>query len=105
MIGMEAIPNSRRAVEIRTRLEESGRDVIALDNRQIAEFAGNAIELSGRHGRLLALSQRAFNSLTILQKARIERSARLLPLSIPTVEKAGGSVRCMMAGIHLSQRH
>ena len=105
MIGMEAIPDSRRALDIRTRLEESGRDVIALDNRQIAEFAGNAIELSGRNGRLLALSQRAFNSLTTTQKARIEHSARLLPLSIPTVEKAGGSVRCMMAGIHLSQRH
>lgn len=105
MIGMEAIPDSRRAAEIRARLEESGRDVIALDNRQIAEFAGNAIELSGRDCRLLALSQRAFNSLTAIQKARIERSARLLPLSIPTVENAGGSVRCMMAGIHLSRRH
>ena len=35
----------------------------------------------------------------------IERSVRLVPLSVPTVEMAGGSVRCMIAGIHLSPRH
>jgi hypothetical protein len=34
----------------------------------------------------------------------IERSARLLPLHIPTIELAGGSVRCMLAGVHLSAR-
>jgi hypothetical protein len=34
----------------------------------------------------------------------IERSAQLVPLSVPTIELAGGSVRCMLAGIHLSRR-
>ena len=34
----------------------------------------------------------------------IESSARLVPLSVPTIEMAGGSVRCMLAGIHLSKR-
>jgi hypothetical protein len=72
---------------------------------QIAEFAGNAIELSGRDGRVLALSQRACSSLSSQQKAVIERSARLVPLPVPTIEMAGGSVRCMIAGIHLSPRH
>jgi hypothetical protein len=89
----------------RERLQESGREVIALTARQIAEFAGNAIELSGSDGRVLALSQRACDSLTGAQKAVIERSARLVPLSVPTIEMAGGSVRCMIAGIHLSPRN
>jgi hypothetical protein len=105
LVGFEAIPNARRAAEVRERLQESGREVIALSNAQIADFAGNAIELSGRDGRLLALSQRAFASLSGAQKAIIERSARLLPLAVPTIERAGGSVRCMIAGIHLSARH
>ncbi|MBY4871402.1 arginine deiminase-related protein, partial [Burkholderia anthina] len=39
------------------------------------------------------------------QRAAIERSARLLPLDVPTIELAGGSVRCMLAGIHLARRH
>jgi hypothetical protein len=53
---------------------------------------------------VLALSQRAHDSLTPAQRGRIERSARLLPLSVPTLELAGGSVRCMLAGIHLAPR-
>lgn len=78
--------------------------MIALDARQIAEFAGNAIELSGAQGRVLALSERAAASLTPEQRESISRSARLLPVSVPTIEMAGGSVRCMLAGIHLARR-
>jgi hypothetical protein len=104
LIGMDTITDPRRAAEVRARLEESGREVIELSHAQIGEFAGNAIELSGRDGRLLALSQRACDSLTFAQKSRIERSARLSPLAVPTIEMAGGSVRCMIAGIHLSPR-
>ena len=29
----------------------------------------------------------------------IERSARIVALAMPTIELAGGSVRCMLAGI------
>jgi hypothetical protein len=105
MVGFDMIPDARRAADIRARLQESGRAVIALSAAQIAEFAGNAIELSGRDGRILALSQRACDSLSRQQKAVIEGSARLVPLSVPTVEMAGGSVRCMIAGIHLSPRY
>lgn len=104
LVGFDLMADARRAAEVRARLEESGREVIALSAAQIAEFAGNAIELSGRDGRLLALSQRAFDSLTAGQKSTIERTARLVPLEVPTVELAGGSVRCMIAGVHLSPR-
>jgi len=104
LVGFGTFTNKARAEEVRMRLVESGREVIDLSNKQIAEFAGNAIELSGRDGRILALSRRAFNSLTQDQRARIERTARLVPLDVPTIEMAGGSVRCMIAGIHLSPR-
>lgn len=104
LVGMNSISNANRAKDVRSRLQESGREVIALSTQQIANFAGNAIELSGQEGRILALSQTAFDSLTVDQKTRIEQSARLVPLSVPTIEMAGGSVRCMIAGIHLSPR-
>lgn len=104
LVGFELFSDRRRADQVRARLEESGREVIALTAAQIGEFAGNALELSGRDGRLLALSQRAMASLQPAQRAAIERSARLLPLAVPTIETAGGSVRCMLAGIHLSER-
>lgn len=104
LVGTSLLTDQKRACQVVARLEESGREVIELSAAQIAEFAGNAIELSGRDGRILALSQRAFASLRAEQIARIERSARLVPLTVPTIEMAGGSVRCMIAGIHLSPR-
>lgn len=103
--GFHLIRDAQRRAAVRARLRESGRDVIELDARQIGEFAGNALELTGHGGRrLLALSERAAACLTADQKARIERSATLLPLRVPTIELAGGSVRCMLAGIHLAPR-
>ena len=104
LVGLELIADPKRRAEVRARLEESGRMVIALDPRQIGEFAGNALELSGANGRVLALSARAAASLRPAQRAIIERGARLLPLAVPTIELAGGSMRCMLAGIHLARR-
>ncbi len=104
MIGLDMIADAARRREIVDRFERSGREVIPLDNGQIAAFAGNAIELQGREGRMLALSRTAFEALRPDQRAAIEESARLLPLAIPTIERAGGSVRCTLAGIHLTPR-
>jgi len=103
LICLDMIRDATRRAEVRQRLEESGRSVIDLSAAQIQNFLGNTFELTG-HRRVLALSARAAQALTPDQRAVIERSADLLPLSIPTLETAGGSVRCMLAGIHLSPR-
>ncbi len=104
LIGLDMIADTARRAHIVRRFEESGRDVIALSNAQIAEFAGNAIELQGGAGRVLALSSRALAALSAEQIASINHSAMPLPLDVPTIEMAGGSVRCMLAGVHLSRR-
>ncbi|CAN0627952.1 Amidinotransferase [Burkholderia multivorans] len=104
LIGLDLIADPLRRNEVHRRLAETGRAVIALDRAQIANFAGNALELSARDGRVLALSRRAFDCLTPRQREMIERSACLVPLDVPTIEMAGGSVRCMLAGIHLARR-
>ena len=102
--GFHMITDPKRRSAVRERLRETGREVIELSAWQISEFAGNALELTGGQGRVLALSARAAASLTAQQRATIERSACLLPLSVPTIEQAGGSVRCMLAGVHLAKR-
>lgn len=104
LIGSYLIEKKARREEIRARLAEGGRAVIELDSRQIGEFAGNAIELSTPRGSILAISRRAALSLASEQRATIERFARVVELSVPTIELAGGSVRCMLAGIHLARR-
>lgn len=102
--GFHLVSDPVRRQAVCDRLAESGRTLIELSAQQIGEFAGNALELTGKEGRVLALSARAAASLTAAQKAVIERSAALLPLAVPTIELAGGSVRCMLAGIHLARR-
>lgn len=104
MICEDMIVDPVRRREVVERFKESGRQVISLNPGQIADFAGNALELQGQNGRLLALSARADKSLTPAQRRMIEMSVRTVPLSVPTIEMAGGSVRCMIAGIHLSKR-
>lgn len=104
LIGLDSIRGAPMRDAVRRRLAETGRTVIPLDHEQITEFAANALELTARDGRVLALSRRAYESLTRQQRAIVELSARLLPLEVPTIETAGGSVRCMLAGIHLSAR-
>lgn len=104
LIGLAAIRDPARRAEIGARLAATGRAVIDLSHEQIGDFAGNAIELHGRNGRVLALSSRAARALRPDQLDVLERSVSILPLDVPTIELAGGSVRCMLAGIHLSAR-
>ncbi|QIG49867.1 amidinotransferase [Nordella sp. HKS 07] len=104
LIGAELMVGSEGWRKVVPRLEQSGRDVIALDRDQIARFAGNAIELQGDKGRVLALSRTAYDALRPEQIARIEAHARIAALDIGTIELAGGSVRCTMAGVHLAPR-
>lgn len=104
MICSDMITDSSRRAEVLDRLAENGRDIIDLTLSQIKQFAGNALELSGEAGAILALSQTAYDALTGDQISRIEPHATLLPLAVPTIETAGGSVRCMLAGVHLSRR-
>jgi hypothetical protein len=104
MVGLDLIDKPAQREEMRRRLERSGREVIELETAQVEEFAANALELAGHDGRVLAISARGAQSLTRAQRQVVSRSARILPLSVPNIELAGGSVRCMLAGIHLRRR-
>jgi hypothetical protein len=104
LLGSQMIPDEARRREIIARLEETGRKVINLSVERIENFAGNAIELDGREGRIVVLSARAHAALDAGQIEAIEQSAKLLPFDVSTIELAGGSVRCMLAGVHLSRR-
>jgi len=105
LVGFDIITDPARREEIRERIADEGRTVISLSNHQINEFAGNAIELAAPDKRILAISSRAAASLTTAQREAIGQSAKIVELSVPTIELAGGSVRCMLAGIHLAKRY
>ncbi len=100
LAGLEMITDPRARKKVHDRLQATGREVIELSRNQIENFAGNALELRG-NGKVLVLSERAVANLSTDQRATIEKEATLLPLSLPTIEFAGGSARCMMAEIFL----
>ncbi len=104
LVGLEMIDDPAQRETVRSSLAATGKTIIALGRDQIANFAGNALELQNGHEKLLVLSARAASHLTAAQRTTIERFARLLPLSLPTIELAGGSARCMMATVHLPLR-
>ena len=104
LVGLDLIRDPRRRAEVARAIAGPGREIIELTAAQVADFAGNVIELQTPTGRVLAMSARAAGILDASQRAAIERSCRILPLDVPTIELAGGSVRCMLAGIHLTPR-
>lgn len=105
LVGLEMILNKAERQQVRTRLEQTGKDIVELSPHQIENFAGNAIELHNSHGeKLLVLSKRAARALTEEQLARLTHYVRLVPLELPTIELGGGSARCMIATIYLTPR-
>jgi len=104
LVGLEMINEPVQRETVRRSLAATGKTIISLSRDQIANFAGNALELQSGHETLLVLSHRAASHLTAAQRTTIGRFARLLPLSLPTIELAGGSARCMMATVHLPLR-
>jgi hypothetical protein len=105
IVGLDLIPNEAQRRNVREHLEASGRQIIELTLEQVANFAGNGIELCDSCGqKLLVLSARALSTLQPDQLAILTNFVRLIPLTIPTIELGGGSARCMIATIHLPPR-
>ncbi|WP_211349951.1 citrulline utilization hydrolase CtlX [Microbacterium saperdae] len=100
----ELLPHHDERGRLREALETQERTVIDLDVAQIGDFAANILELDAPSGPIIAMSTRAHTALTRDQRRALEKGAKLVRLDIPTIERAGGSVRCMLAEIRLGRR-
>jgi len=99
----EAIAGKDQRKAVLAHLCETGHDVVSLSYEQLEAFAGNMLELRNVAGeRILAMSQQARESLNGPQYERLAADARIVSASIDNIEfSAGGSVRCMLAEVHL----
>jgi hypothetical protein len=99
----ESIVREEQRQAVLERLESTGHKVMRLDFDQLDAFAGNMLELRGSDGeRIVAMSQQAFDSLREDQVELLERNGRIVTAAIDAIESsAGGSVRCMLAEVHL----
>jgi hypothetical protein len=84
------------------RIDATGRTLIDVDFEQLRQFACNLIELRGSGGPVIVMSSAARASFRPDQLRTLEGSGELVDAPIPTIEAVGGgSVRCMIADIHL----
>jgi len=99
----EAIARDEQRAAVLARLRDTGHDIVHLSYDQLDAFAGNMLELRNTDGdRVLAMSTQAWESLDASQRATLQANARILSSPIDTIESsAGGSVRCMLAEVHL----
>ncbi|HLU05107.1 MAG TPA: arginine deiminase-related protein [Woeseiaceae bacterium] len=101
----EAIPRHEQRQAVLESLAATGHEVIRLTFAQLHAFAGNMLELRSANGRrVTALSEQARNALDEEQLAKLSANGDLVSAMIDTIEcSSGGSVRCMLAELHLPQ--
>lgn len=103
MICLDSVQDENDQDLILNSFEQTGHKVIAISFDQMKSFAGNVMEvLNTNNERVLIISEAAVQALLPGQLDAITKFMDIVPIAIPTIEKyGGGSVRCMLAGIHL----
>ena len=103
VICAEAITREDQREAVLARLRATGHEVVELSYAQLDAFAGNMLEMRNQDGeRVLAMSRQAYDSLDEEQRAKLAANRRIVSAPIDTIESsAGGSVRCMLAEVHL----
>jgi hypothetical protein len=68
----------------------------------MAAFCGNVLELENdRGGKLIVMSDRAFDAFNDDQRAALAAHAELVHADLATIEThGGGSARCMLAELY-----
>jgi hypothetical protein len=100
---LDAISNETERRTVSSSLRETGHELITIDQRHRAQFAGHVFQVQTKDERsVIAMSTSALHASRPDQRAAIQKYGRIVesPLSlIEGIER--GSARSMMAGIHL----
>lgn len=106
VICLDCIDDEAERQNVVSSIENSGKEIIALTEEQIQNFAGNMLQVQGAEGKkYLVMSQSAYQSLTDGQIAKIEQYCDIIYADLQTIEtNGGGSARCMLAEVFLPRR-
>ena len=103
VICLNSIDDKKERKQLIKELKEDGKEIIAITEDQVNNFAGNMLQVMGANDeRFIVMSVSADKSLTTTQRTIIERHCKILSSSLDTIEACGGgSARCMMAEVFL----
>jgi hypothetical protein len=102
----ESIVDGAERKRVADSLKSTGREIIAIDLKQLEQFAGNVLQLQTKKDRTaLAISTSACLALRADQRDALQRFTQIVESPLPLFEAIGrGSARCMMADVHLPRR-
>jgi len=106
VICLDSIDDKKQRKNVSNFINESGKKLIEISEKQVESFAGNMLELLNDKGdSILVMSKSAENSLSEIQKNSIKKYSKIISSNINTIEVCGGgSARCMMAEIFLPKK-
>ena len=106
VICLESIDDKKERKQVVASLKEDGKEIIAISEKQVDNFAGNMLQVLGANDeRFLVMSNAAFECLTPQQIKTIEKHCKIISSSLDTIEACGGgSARCMMAEVFLPKK-
>lgn len=105
VICLDCIDDSKERKNVIQHLKESGKEILSITESQVAQFAGNMLQVEGFNNQaLMVMSESAYKSLTAQQINQIEKHCEIIYSDVHLIETCGGgSVRCMMAEVFLPQ--
>jgi hypothetical protein len=103
VICLDSIDDKKERKEVIKHLKEDKKEIIAISEDQVNNFAGNMLQVLGSNNeRYIVMSNSAFESLNKQQINQLEKHGKILYSSLDTIEACGGgSARCMMAEVFL----
>jgi hypothetical protein len=103
VICLDSIDDKKERKEVIKHLKEDKKEIIAITEEQVNNFAGNMLQVMGSNNeRYIVMSNSAFESLNKQQINQLEKHGKILYSSLDTIEACGGgSARCMMAEVFL----
>ena len=106
VICLDCIDDKKERKQVVHHLKESGKQIVSISEKQVEHFAGNMLQLSTKDGgKVLVMSQAAFESLTDDQRKTLESYSRIVSSDLNVIEACGGgSARCMMAEVFLPKK-
>ncbi|MEZ7496215.1 arginine deiminase-related protein [Leeuwenhoekiella aequorea] len=103
VICLDSIDDKKERKFVINQLKESGKEIIAISEKQMHQFAGNMLQVVNDKGvYILVMSKSAHLSLNDGQIKSITKYCEIVSSDLETIETCGGgSARCMMAEIFL----
>lgn len=103
VICLDSIDDKKERKNVIKHLKEDGKEIIAISEDQVTNFAGNMLQVLGADNeKYIIMSTSAYKSLTSQQIQKLEKYSKILHSSLDVIEACGGgSARCMMAEVFL----